>query len=153
MIVKYIFCPLVLMLAIVIEHANSQSEKIIPIGLIYCDEDEFKKTQEMVTELNSQVKSSKYKYKFDLRGQKLNKMDNMISLSTLVCQNFINLNSIFTVLVGNTSCLNNDHDDYILTKTTISSTFGFYQIPVIDLNSQDAVYSDKVEIWILNFLF
>ena len=146
MIVKYIFCSLVLMLAIAIEHTNAQSEKIIPIGLIYCDDDEFKKTQEIVTELNSQVKSSKYKYKFDLRGQKLNKMDNMISLATLVCQNFINSNSIFTVFVGNTSCLNNDQEDYILTKTTISSTFGFYQIPVIDLNSQDAVYSDKVEI-------
>ena len=148
--------------------------KAISIGLFYCDNDEFNKTEEILTELNRQktsLKSSKQRYKFDLKGIKLDKDDNMITLSTTVCQEFINSNPIYAALVGETSCLNEEIDDYILTKTAISFTCGFYQlnnkcnwikkcqlllkiikggfyqIPVIDLYSQDAVFSDKVNIF------
>jgi hypothetical protein len=155
--VEFLLCLAIALLSILIEQTHTQStksqDKDIPIGLFYCDDEEFKRTEEIVTALNSQFKNSRYK--FHLKGLKLNKIDNMITLSTLVCQNLINSNSIFTALVANTSCVENnsntnnsfsENDDYILTKTTISSTCGFYQIPVIDLNSQDAVYSDKVQI-------
>jgi len=156
--VEFILCLAIALLSICIEQTRTQTtnsqDKDIPIGLFYCDDEEFKRTEEIVTALNGQVKNNRYK--FHLKGLKLNNMDNMITLSTLVCQNLINSNSIFTALVANTSCVENnsnsnstshsENDDYILTKTTISSTCGFYQIPVIDLNSQDAVYSDKVQL-------
>ena len=160
--VEFLLYLAITLLSIFVEQTYTQStksqDKDIPIGLFYCEDEEFRRTEEIVTALNSQVKNNRYK--FHLKGLKLNKIDNMITLSTLVCQNLINSNSIFTALVANTTCVENnsntnnsysENDDYILTKTTISSTCGFYQIPVIDLNSQDAVYSDKVQI-IYSFL-
>ena len=129
------------------ELPNKIEPRLISIGLFYCDIEEFNKTEEILNELNGSQKSSKTpsRYKFNLKGIKLDKSDNMLTLSTTVCQNFINTSPMYAALVGSTHCLSQNVDDYILTKTAISFTCGFYQMPVIDLYSQEAAFSDKVK--------
>ena len=117
--------------------------RLLPIGLFYYNTSELTKVEEIAQKLNSQTSTSKFKYKFEIKGLQLNRNDNMITLSTSVCKHFININPIYAAIIGDTSFLIKNND-YLLTTTAISFSCGYYQLPIFGLHLRDAIFSDKV---------
>jgi hypothetical protein len=124
----------------------------ISIGFVYCEKAELAKAQEVVSELNQQTKNEHQysstkprRLKLELKSVKLNENDNMISASLLVCNKLMGNDSVYAVIVGRTSCLHkSDVAEHIETLSAIFFTCAYYRIPVIDLYSREAEFSDNV---------
>lgn len=149
----YIVVSLVIKLALTMKQTTNLS-----VGFVYCEPEELKRAEQIIEELNSEIVSinSKSRITMKLEGQRLKSNDNTISVSLSVCQNLIK-NSVYAVVVGNSSCLTDKNEyvssysenDLVGTLSAVAFTCAYYQIPIIDLYSRDAVYSDKV---IKNFI-
>ena len=144
----YLFYFLIFIITL---RTSETSKSKIPIGLVYCNLMELARAEEIVMKLNSETSiNSKYKYKFEIKGLKLSENDNPISLSISVCQNLMNKEPIYALIIANSDCLKKGTDnassdnDILLTLSSISLTCAYYQIPVIDLKTRDAAFSDEV---------
>ena len=126
----------------------------LAIGFVYCEPDELRKAEQIIDELNAEVTSlnSKSRITMSLQAQMLKPNDNTISVSLSVCQNLIK-KSVYAVIVGKSDCLadkgeflnSNVENDFISTLSAVAFSCSYYQIPIIDLFSRDAIYSDKVK--------
>jgi hypothetical protein len=123
------------------------------IGFVYCDPSELLKAQQVVSQLNNDVKSSisskTHRLRIELKSLRLNKNENTISLSLLACERFMSNESVYAVIIGRADCLkkidtDSTENEYIQTLSAISFTCAYYQIPVIDLYSRESDFSDKV---------
>jgi hypothetical protein len=134
------------------------TERTITVGLVYCDPAELLKAQQVIAQLNIPVEDptspKPSRLKLELKSLRLNKNENTISLSLLVCGTLISNSSVYAVIVGRTSCLHktgDDNSEHILTLSAISFTCAYYQIPVIDLYSRESDFSDKVSDLLTDF--
>ena len=123
----------------------------MPIGFVYCNSDDLVKAQEIVSDLNTEkLLNSKSKVKLEIKSLRLNENDNPMSLSLSVCENLMNKDSIYAVIIASSDCLAkkrtvpNGDRDYLLTISSISFACAYYKIPVIDLSHREAEFSDKV---------
>lgn len=147
------FKILVLILLFKLSTATKQTIQI-SVGFVYCEDKELNHAQEILNDLNNEIVSinSKSRITISLKGLKLKPNDNTISLSLSICQNFINREPVYAVVVGKSSCLLNKNEtldqnldnDFLATLSSIAFTCAYYQIPIIDLYNRDATFSDKV---------
>lgn len=124
------------------------------VGFVYCEFDELARAQQIVDALNQEYDNSTSQIVLEIKSLKLTINENPVSLSLSVCNNLI-ASSIYAVIVGHTDCLansvhkskyldNDDKTEYVLTLSAISFTCAYYQIPVLDLYSREADFSDRV---------
>lgn len=127
----------------------------LTVGFVYCEPDELRRVEQIIDDLNDEIISmnSKSRISMSLKAQRLKSNDNTISVSLSVCQNLIK-NSVYAVVVGKSDCLadqgeylnSNIDNDFVSTLSAVAFTCAYYQIPIIDLYSRDAVYTDFVKI-------
>jgi hypothetical protein len=123
----------------------------ISIGLVYCDDIDLTKAEEILTELNDEKNSnSKIKIKMELKPLQLKMDDNPISVSLSVCDKLMASNSLYGLIISSSECLPRKNSDpsllekeYLQTVSAISFTCSYYQIPVFDLVHRNAIFSDK----------
>ena len=123
----------------------------ISIGLVYCDEIDLTKAEEIVTELNDEKNSNaKVKIKMELKPLQLKADDNPISVSLSVCDKLMASNSLYGLIISGSECLPRKNADpsllekeYLQTVSAVSFTCSYYQIPVFDLVHRNAIFSDK----------
>ncbi|CAF0713911.1 unnamed protein product [Brachionus calyciflorus] len=143
-----------LIFTLVYKFTNSSKQTTdISVGYVYCEPEELIRAEGIVNELNNEIvnMNSKSRARLILRGLQLKPNENTISLSLSICQNLINHNPIYAVIVGKSHCLVDKEktteglfdNDYISTLSAVAFTCAYYQIPIIDLYSRDATYSDK----------
>ena len=132
-------------------NADTNSALKLSIGFIYCDASELAKANEAVRKLNSEPRTynAKKRYQLKLKPLRLDAdtstaLQSPIALSQTLCKRLIIDDSVYAVVVAaGTQCLRYAPDDTAL-LVTISFTFAYYQIPVLDLKDRRAIFSDKV---------
>jgi hypothetical protein len=134
----------------------------IPIGFVYCHLKELKEFNDIIEQLNSEIKLNiKSRVELTVKSLRLNSDYNAVSLSLGICNNFMIDDSVYAAVIGDTKCLFNDELNYHhkasstfesdlsfdnnLIMTSISFTFSYYQIPTFDLTHRESIFSDKVK--------
>ena len=80
----------------------------------------------------------------------LESSDTALSKSLSVCDNLISKHNIYAVIIADPSCIvkdfpmKNTSSEYMSVLSAISFTCSYYNIPVIDMTSRSAEFSDKV---------
>lgn len=73
--------------------------------------------------------------------------DTPLSSSMNVCENLIAKNNIYTVIIADANCSEDPNEfnpkEHLSILSAISFTCAYYNIPVIDLTSRTAEFSDK----------
>ncbi len=114
----------------------------ISIGLVYCDENHLKNAISYSDKLNK--KSSRIL--IDIKGLQLNQNYTPLSVSLSVCDDLMAAYRVYGIILTDSSCLFNPNDTnhYLSVYSAISFTSAYYNLPVLDLTSRNAEFSDKV---------
>ena len=118
----------------------------LSIGLIYCNDLDLTKSNEILSELNNEKTfNSKVKIDIKLKSLKLSNNDNPISATLSICDKLIANNQLYAVVISNMDCLikNKKSNELMLTVSAVFFTPSYYQLPVFDLNNRYSLFSDK----------
>lgn len=116
----------------------------ISIGFVYCEPEELLKAEQVVAMLNKEP--AQKPLLINLKSYKLSPADNALSLSLMVCDKLMSENEpLYAVLVAQTECMrvNSSSSEYVLALSAIGFTCAYYQLPVLDMYTGEADFSDK----------
>ncbi len=122
----------------------------ISVGFIYCNEADLFDATNLVNKLNSEESDDlKIKVNIEIKGLKLRATDTPLTSSMSVCDSLMSSYNVYAVVFADSTCLDNynlrsnSDNEQLSLLSAISFTCAYYNLPVVDLASRKAEFSDK----------